>query len=354
MNNEDTALGLSKCFFNAIIEMNKGKSFEQLVHIIQESLKEHPNIKVSPNVRLKSKTGQYRQFDVIVETIVNGYRMRIAIECKDHGRKTEAKDVEAFHAKCNIVEDINLKVFISKAGFQDSAFGSAKYYGIKLHVLEEGTSDMVLQWINPGAYYDLKMSVNIEKIDGVLVGAKKDAPKKPIEYTDKVYYMDGQESTYIEFLNWVVQNSDVLKKVKSTLTFLSPHLKDQGTLHDPHPVEISTEFNAPYAYLMLNEKRIFFAKVTLQLTVTVIEEKIIPDVKVMRDATDSEIMASVITLPYGNDGSKLQTVIDAKTNNFKSYIINPDGSIRHELKTLATYDPKTQEYSLPNGEKLGS
>jgi hypothetical protein len=59
--------------------MQAGKALEQLVGIIQEHLKDHPDVQIKRNAKLVNRSGYKREIDVFVQTKVNGENIGIAI-----------------------------------------------------------------------------------------------------------------------------------------------------------------------------------------------------------------------------------------------------------------------------------
>lgn len=326
--------------------MAKGKSFEHLVHLIQETLKDHPATKVFQNKYLKSRNGRLRQFDVVIETSINGYEVILAIECKDHKRKVEASAIEAFATKCDLVGGIHRRIFISNAGFQKGAAASAEDLGIELHVLERISGDRIIGWIDTEAIYTCRFSRRCNRVDLELFGEDDDAPNKPIQGNDIVYYTDGQSSTYSNFLEWILSDRETQQRIKNIMMFQIPDFKARGILQEEHHLTFSRQM-PKYAFFKIRGKEVFIQKVTFELGIFIHEERINPEVRIMRHPDNEEIQAGVLTLPHDQDGSKLQFVIDPK-GRFRNFITNPDGSIKHELKTIAKYDPKTQKYELPD------
>lgn len=327
--------------------MAKGKYFEQLVHNIQEALKDHPSTIVYLDRRLQSSTGQDRQFDVVIDTSVNGYDMRLAIECKDHGRKVESSAIEAFHTKCDLVTGIHRRIFVSNSGFQKGAIASANKLGIELHILEEVIGDVIIEWINTNEIYTYSFARKINKVHLLLVGEDDySISMTNEEETGTVYYTDGQSSSYKDFLEWLLNNEEVQRNIKNLMLFQLPDIQAKGTMNEEHSIEFIRGL-PKYAYFKVGDKEIFIKEVTFNLGMFITQKRTQPDIKVMRNPSDGNLKAGVLTLPYDKDGSKLQMVINPKSGKFKNFITNPDGSIKHVLKTLAKYNPKTQQYEEP-------
>jgi len=62
--------------------VNNGKELESLVQLIQETLKDPTNTIIYNNVKVKNNSGVKREFDILIETKINGFLLKIAIECK--------------------------------------------------------------------------------------------------------------------------------------------------------------------------------------------------------------------------------------------------------------------------------
>jgi len=82
-----------------------------------------------------------------VESEVNGFKIKIAIECKEHKRKVGSSLIEAFHGKCLRIPDINKKVLVSSNGFTKGAIETAEDFDIELFTLEKLSVDSIKNWI---------------------------------------------------------------------------------------------------------------------------------------------------------------------------------------------------------------
>ncbi|WKL47929.1 restriction endonuclease [Flavobacterium pectinovorum] len=120
---------------------NDGKPLEKTIQLIEETFKDSEHTEIFRNYKINSKTGDKREIDVLVKTIISGYNIWIAIECKDYESKITVEKIDAFNSKCNVITEINRKIFISKNGFQKGAINHAKEYGIELMTAEQLTED---------------------------------------------------------------------------------------------------------------------------------------------------------------------------------------------------------------------
>src|SRR5690349_12270830 len=112
----------------------KWRRFEDLAAHIQRSLAQ-PDAKVDQDVRIVGRdSGVGRQIDIALRIRAAQYDLLIAIDCKDHKRKIDVKDVEAF---IGLVKDVgaNKGAMISAKGFTEAARNTARRSGLDLYTL---------------------------------------------------------------------------------------------------------------------------------------------------------------------------------------------------------------------------
>ena len=104
-----------------------GKRFEAVIDAICRSVAEEGA--VERDVKLQGRSGT-RQVDVLI-TYKRGFlESRIAIECKDHKRPLDVKEVDSF---AGMLEDLHLRGYlVSASGFSKAARVRAMNAGIKL------------------------------------------------------------------------------------------------------------------------------------------------------------------------------------------------------------------------------
>nr|WP_154887280.1 restriction endonuclease [Paenibacillus xylanexedens] len=118
--------------------INKGKLLEEYIHYVYSSLlkMEEKNALITKDVVITGNDGQKNQFDVYYEFIKAGVPHRVAIECKNHTRPIERKEVHDFACKLESVAPMQ-GVMIAPSGFQEGARIAAKNKGITLLMDEE-------------------------------------------------------------------------------------------------------------------------------------------------------------------------------------------------------------------------
>ncbi|WP_373549517.1 restriction endonuclease [Haliscomenobacter sp.] len=146
--------------------MKKGKFFELLVSLIEETIKEKEYIKVKSNEFLIDKDGNKRQIDVLIEVDL-GERFgihRTIIECKEESKKIGVGTIGSFSDLLNSL-NCNKGVIVSKSGF--SMPGVAKANGtngkIILYTLSEAANLELNDWL-PFSIYTIKHQLDFFKI----------------------------------------------------------------------------------------------------------------------------------------------------------------------------------------------
>jgi hypothetical protein len=133
--------------------------FQHLVKLIHQALA--PNsAKVTESAMVKvPKFGDVREIDVLIETEVSPYKIKIAVEAKDHGVKLDLTDIDAFAGKYRGTDSVVVDkvVIVSRRGFSKRAIGKAKAIGFELFTLNE-VSEQDWQSLAPPAFRGTTMN----------------------------------------------------------------------------------------------------------------------------------------------------------------------------------------------------
>jgi len=126
-------------------DRRQGIAFQNFVALIEKLVASNDAVTVeSPAYVIDKDSKRRREFDVLITSTVAHHITKIAIECKDYGRKVGSGDVEAFQTKCERNHIAN-KVIVSSSGFSGGAIVKAAVLGIKLmEVAQAETFD----WLN--------------------------------------------------------------------------------------------------------------------------------------------------------------------------------------------------------------
>jgi hypothetical protein len=123
----------------AQMERPKWKKFEELVAKIQTDLA--GDAVVTPNDRIRGKTGVLRQVDVSIRKKVGQFELLIVLDCKDHGRPLDVKDVEEF---MGLAQDVGAHKagMVAANSFSEASKKRAQGAGIELYgVVDPGDHD---------------------------------------------------------------------------------------------------------------------------------------------------------------------------------------------------------------------
>jgi hypothetical protein len=124
-----------------------GQALERLVEALQILEDRDPRLRTEINARLRDKiTGQMREVDVLLTYQEGNARTRVAIECKDHKRPIDVKEIEALHGKCSDL-DIDATMIVSSSGFTRPAILKAGARRIFAKTIEQSLN---YDWLNTG------------------------------------------------------------------------------------------------------------------------------------------------------------------------------------------------------------
>lgn len=123
------------------------KLFEEVVRIIQEKLKDSDNTHIRKNVKLETRKGRKREFDIVINANVGGIPMVFVIECKDWEEKVPVGEVEKFIQKCERVPGIDKKIMVSRKGFQEDGLDAAEESRVSLFTLERLATEDIRSWL---------------------------------------------------------------------------------------------------------------------------------------------------------------------------------------------------------------
>lgn len=116
--------------------MNQNIEYEKFTQEIYQELSNARGIttNVEHNVKLTGKSGQKHQIDVYWEYKIAGVQYKVAIECKNYGRKLSVDKVNAFRGVLADLIDVK-GIMITPKGYQAGAKKIADSCGINLKEL---------------------------------------------------------------------------------------------------------------------------------------------------------------------------------------------------------------------------
>jgi hypothetical protein len=123
----------------------RSNDFQHLVYLIQKALA--PKDAIVVESAIVEHAGGTREIDVLVNANIGMYRMKIAVEARDHKRKLDVTDVEMYIGKYRSPDGIpvNQIVLVSRKGFTEAAKARARAVGMKVFTLDEAHRQ---NWLN--------------------------------------------------------------------------------------------------------------------------------------------------------------------------------------------------------------
>jgi hypothetical protein len=105
--------------------------FQEMVALLTQVMREDDSMTVTPSAMLTDLiTGDEREVDIYVETVVAGHPVNVGIECRAHKRpqgSTWVETIRGSHADL----PVHVTVLVSKSGFYKPALVKASHYGIE-------------------------------------------------------------------------------------------------------------------------------------------------------------------------------------------------------------------------------
>lgn len=314
----------------------KGKDLENIIRLIEESLKDSSQTKVYSNHKIKNASDRYREFDVFIESKVSGHDIKIAIECKDYNTAVSVEKIEAFETKCNRIKSINKKVFVSSNGFQVDAINAAKELGIELQTASKLEPNQIKNWfpiiklnikLVSGGSAEVHIDVDesyFEKHGTQFLGKflKDDKEVLLNDYAVEFYNKERANINQFAHLQWMKLSEENQQK--------------------PFPVSAKFEVND---LLYVDHENLSHKVIGVTATYLILfeHELMQPSHSASLDTITGDHKAQTITIDL-EDGGK-GTFVKTADNKTTVYLNGPDGSLKH-LKLLATYDPKTNKLDI--------
>jgi len=324
--------------------MNDGKKLEKLVRLVQETLKNLPNTEIYSNYKLENVSGRNREIDVFIKSQINGMDIKIAIECKDYKYAIPVEKIEAFNSKCQRIQGISKKVFVSSNGYQADAFEAAKYFDIELFKLNEISKKQIEEWL---PIKQLKANIKLQlpfKIQ--LQGSENEIKSIPNEELT-VHYYENRPSVLITGFVWnavVVPKQRIIQNYM-LLDFMKGNCKKENDRYTRIPFVL--DLKGVYI-LGKNDKKLNLNKIESEVVgwydetpAHIIEAKTYEKVDTNPDAT-------VVSLDVGKE--ETAEIVMTQKDDFSIFHTKKDGQT-FKLETLASYDPKTDELKIMKKDK---
>ena len=158
--------------------------FQRLIFVIEQSMVDVPGTTVRESVLLgDQRTGEEREVDILIESVISRYPVRIAIECRNYRRKCDVTWIEQLVSKYAdlLVDKV---VAVSRRGFSGPAEEKARQHGIETLSLR---SALDTNWDKMLSESALENGMGYWDIHWLQVGFRHADPAKvgDIEYHDE-------------------------------------------------------------------------------------------------------------------------------------------------------------------------
>lgn len=291
--------------------MKKGKLLEITLRIVQESLKDKSDTKITCNHKLINESGSKREFDIVIESTINKFEILTVIECKDYTNPVPVEKIEAFQSKCERIPKINKKVFVTKNGYQSDAINAAKYYGIEIYKVEEISRNLVQDWLPVSMISPVKASMIIDNIN--------------ITFHSRINSHNFTQESII------FKDSSV--KLGTIRDYLRESIKNAGIFNDrmvlrPEGAEINKEeiisinIEPSDALSIFDSNNNEYKIKELEIWIKIIFEELSSKTTVERIISEDNEMSTVIT--HDSDGPDIIKIVlkDGDPDEFTPFMIN--------------------------------
>lgn len=318
--------------------MRNGKDLERFTKLIQDTLKDKTDTEVLLNHRLENVDGDKREFDVLINSKLNGFDIVIAIECKDYSSPVPVEKIEAFNSKCLGVKEISKMVFVSSNGYQSGAIKTAKRFNIDLYTFTDISVKDIdnlfipVKGLLPKIKVELPITITLDHDDEHISEINFDTDNEPI-----LYFYEDIKSIPISYYVW---NNIVVKEGKNIQAYMSYYfMKGDKKAILPYTAKMGGIF--------------IYDKLKNKYNVTGIKGNIIG----WYEKNEIEISKAKSYKKIGNSAeanlksylfSKDKELAIVSTNNKASFFYTDEKGETQELKHLSTYDPKTDTFTNPD------
>lgn len=320
----------------------KGKSLENIIALIQKTLKDSSETKVFKNFKIENIGGREREIDVLIESKINGFEMKIAIECKDYKGRVSVEKIEAFESKCKRIKGINKKVFISNKGFQADAINAAKDFDIELQTASKLDINSIVNWF-PITSITFKISdggnsVLLMDLDDV--GDLSSEFEKQIEKPELIITFNNDKNDTVK--NVIINVIKIRENYIHNMALLTWMKLDVAKKNKPFIIPLIVGFPEG-CFLNLNGRKIGLTGIEINIE-GLFEESPVQINEMRRlESMEGALKAETLTVQTSNDMTT--SFVKTPDNNTTIHISKNDGDST-QLKLLAVYNPKTNKLEV--------
>jgi hypothetical protein len=316
--------------------MKKGENLEKLVRMIQETMKDSPNTVIHSNYKIQNHSFRKREIDILIESRINDFQIKIAIECKDYDKPVPVGEIEAFSGKCSRIRGLNKKVFVSSNGYQADAINAAKDFDIELNSLDDISPNVIQHWLK---IKSLKHNVVLCPSTIGVIGSTIEVSKNLPFDDNRLIYIHGEKEPK-SLLNFIW--SFVVKEQKTIWVILiNDFMRRKPGTPIEKKINIKFEIGLKGAYFIgIDKNRYYVDKINSSVDAWLVEEEPgLFDTKIYKEL-DGKEKAQVVTLglPIGERMDIVRS-LDDKLSFFHT---NKKGTTA-KFEELFKFDRKTNK-----------
>lgn len=323
--------------------MKDGKNFERINKIIQTAFKTRSDTIIKTNYKILNKSGREREIDILIETTVNNFNIKIAIECKDYNRRVSVEKVEAFHGKCQRIEGLSKKVMIASKGFQKDAINAAKDFEIDIYELKDITDETILSWIDTRVIKQLFTTMKLGSSTIIVEGEESDREFLP-ELHDNIIVHFVIEKDPMPLLHLVIEKVNEEKRKIHAYMISEYSLNREKELPMKEIIPIRIDLEGVFVE-GTDSRRIFVRQIDSSIEANLhARDSDIEEIRRYENIITKKKEAEIISINT-DTSSKLEIVNKTDTGETLYYYSKSDGTSK-ELKTIAIYDPIEDKWNF--------
>lgn len=221
----------------------RSNGFQKLIHYIYTQITPEGATVTESSILKERRSGAEREVDILIEYEIAGTIIRLAVECRDRGRKGTIEWMDSLIGKYRDL-DVDKVIAVSKLGFTPNAIAKASANKIDTRTLEEAlNTDWSQEFLNLGVA-NISQQILIDSVD---IDAEPPI-EEPLSLSDSVSIEGGKIEGNLEELIKYCYEQKVLPEIRE-------HLR----------IKISDYFKtlADFKKNMLAEKKINLSDITL-------------------------------------------------------------------------------------------
>lgn len=317
--------------------MNNGKNFEKLVRLIQETLKDIPSTEIFSNYKIENKSGSKREIDVLIKSFINNFEIIIAIECKDYKTPISVEKIEAFNSKCQRINGISKKIFVSSNGYQSDAIKAANDFEIELYNFGEISKDKISNWF---PITQLKANIKIQRPLKIQVIGNENDIKHFLPGDDLlIHYFEERKPIRLENLLWEII-SGKRNEIWNQMLFDFIKNEDKKEIVETN-IPFSIDFEGIYVEGK-NGQELEISKVKSEIIGWF--DKIPANIIEARNYAKRGSNSELNTLSLAIREKERADIVISDKNEVTIFHTKEDGNV-YRMENFLTYDPKTDEFT---------